>query len=93
MTKVLPKKTNVAADFLTSPEFKKSLENAALGNAGSAERVIRTRKFNDWNVLLDEDVRNRIATIGFIPWLLEEDEEDIVNIDVSTEELRGRNQN
>jgi len=93
LTRVLPKKTKVAADFLTSPEFKKSLENAALGNAVSAEKVIRTRKFNDWNVLLDDDVRNRIATIGFIPWLLEEDEIDTVNLEVSTEELRRRNQN
>lgn len=90
LTRVLPKKTKVAADFLTSPEFKKSLENAALGNTVTAERVIKTRKFNDWFVLLDDDVRNRITTIGFIPWLLEEEDGDIVNIEVSTEELRRR---
>lgn len=93
LTRVLPKKTKVAADFLTSPEFKKSLESAALGNAVSAERVIRTRKFQDWFVLLDDNVRNRIATIGFIPWLLQGDEEDIVDIEVSTDGLRRRNQN
>lgn len=91
LTKVLPKKTKTAADLLTSPAFKKSLEDAALGKKVSAEKITKTKVYSEWVDLLDGETQRNIATIGFIPWLLQDDE-DVINVNVDTAELQRRNQ-
>lgn len=59
--------------FITSPAFKKSLEDAALGNAVQAENIQRTKVFKDWLTQTTPDVKTEIAAIGFIPWLMNEE--------------------
>ena len=87
LTKVLPKKTKTAADLLTSPAFKKSLEDAALGKKVSAENITKTKIYSNWFDLLDGVTQRNIATIGFIPWLLE-DEDPRLNLTLSPVEER-----
>ncbi len=87
LTKVLPKKTQTAADLLTSPAFKKSLEDAALGKKVSAENITKTKIYSNWFDLLDGVTQRNIATIGFIPWLLEE-EDPRLNLTLSPVEER-----
>jgi len=91
LKRTLPKRTEISADLLTSPEFKRSLEDAALGKSVSAENITKTQKFKKWFNLQNPPDQKQIATIGFIPWLLQDEEPEIV-IEVSTEELRRRNQ-
>ena len=87
LTKVLPKKTQTAADLLTSPAFKKSLEDAALGKKVSAENITKTKIYSNWFDLLDGVTQRNIATIGFIPWLLE-DEDPRLSLTLSPVEER-----
>ena len=90
LKRTLAPKTKTAAEFLTSAEFKISLENAALGKAVSAENITKTQKFKRWFKQQEIPTQKQIAAIGFIPWLLQ-DEDEAVDIEVSTEELRRRN--
>jgi len=83
-------KTKAIDDFLTSPAFKQSLENAALGNEVVAEAITKTRVFKNWLTAQPPAIKGEIAAIGFIPWVT--GELDFVNVDVSTEELRRRTQ-
>jgi len=61
--------TDKAIDLLTSPAFKQSLEDAALGNRVRAERIQRTKAFKDWLTAQPPDIKTEIAAIGFIPWV------------------------
>ena len=81
--RVLPKKTEIAADFLTSPGFKKSLEDAALGKKVSAEGIINNKKFNAWFNIQDAPTQKQIAAIGFIPWLLSEETDPRLSLTLS----------
>ena len=66
--------TKKAIDFLTSPEFIKSLQDASKGNAVSAERIQRTKRFKEWLTAQPPDIKTEIAAIGFIPWLTQDNE-------------------
>jgi len=86
----LPPKTEIANELLSSPAFRKSVEDAALGKAVSAEKITDSKVFKDWQKFQSPPDQKQIAAIGFIPWLLQEEEDDVVDIEVSTEELRRR---
>jgi len=88
LKKTLPKKTEMGADLLTSPAFKKSLEDAALGKAVSAENITKTPAFKRWFTLEDPPTQNQIAAIGFIPWLLDETDPRL-NLTLSPAEEAG----
>lgn len=66
--------TKKAIDFLTSPAFIRSLEDAALGNRVSAEKITNTKVFKNWLTAQSPDIKTEIAAIGFIPWLVGERE-------------------
>jgi hypothetical protein len=68
--------TKKAIDFLTSPEFIKSLQDASRGNAVTAERINRTKVFKDWVNAKPPEIKTEIATIGFIPWLTQDINEE-----------------
>lgn len=67
-------KVNRAIEFLSSPEFKKSIEAAALGRDAIADAVETTSKFKNWLTAQPPAIKGEIAAIGFIPWLTGEDE-------------------
>ena len=64
--------TKKAIDLLTSPAFKASLENAALGNQVVADAITKTKVFKNWLTAQSPDIRTEIAAIGFIPWLTQD---------------------
>lgn len=64
--------TKKAIDLLTSPAFKASLENAALGNQVVAEGITKTRVFKKWLTAQPPEIKLEIAAIGFIPWLTQD---------------------
>lgn len=67
--------TRKAIDFLTSPEFIKSLQDASKGNAVTAERIQRTKVFKEWLTAQPPEIKTEIAAIGFIPWLTQGEDE------------------
>jgi len=64
--------TKKAIDFLTSPAFIKSLQDAAVGNSVSAERITNTKVFKNWITAQRPEIKTEIAAIGFIPWLTQQ---------------------
>jgi len=62
--------------FLTSPQLKKSLEDAALDKPVQAEKVQRTKVFQDWLTQQPPDIQAEITAIGFIPWLTQRDTQE-----------------
>jgi len=87
LKKIVPPKTQRASDLLTSPAFRKSLEDAALGRAVAAENITRTRTFREWFKDQTLPDQKQIAAIGFVPWLLSEEEVDRrLNLELSLAE-------
>lgn len=68
-------KVTRAIEFLSSPEFKKSIEAAALGKDIIADAVEKTSKFKNWLSAQPPDIKGEIAAIGFIPWLTQDQSE------------------
>jgi len=84
---VIPPKTKRASDLLTSPAFRKSLEDAALGKSVQAEKIINTKTFKNWFKDQTFPDQKQIAAIGFVPWLLSEEEGDPrLNVELSLAE-------
>ena len=64
------KKATAEADtLLTSPAFKKSIEDAAAGKPGGGEGIKKTAVFKRWLTAQRPDIKREIAAIGFIPFL------------------------
>jgi len=61
--------TQVADELLTSPVFKKSIEDAASGKPGAGEGIQTTGVFKRWLTAQRPNVKAEIAAIGFIPFL------------------------
>lgn len=68
-------KVTRAIEFLSSSEFKKSIEAAALGRDAIADAVEKTSKFKNWLTAQPPDIRGEITAIGFIPWLTKDQPE------------------
>lgn len=64
------KKATAEADaLLTSPVFKKAIEDAAAGKPGAGEGIKQTGVFKRWLTAQPPNIRAEIAAIGFISYL------------------------
>ena len=68
------KRTN---ELLTSRGFKQSLEDYAAGKTGKAEQITRTQAFKNWITAQPPDIKNEIATVGFVQFLLSNDDAEM----------------
>ncbi len=59
-----------AADaLLTSPAFKKSIEDAGQGSLNKSQEITKTAVFKKWLTNQPPDIQAEVAAIGFIPFL------------------------
>jgi hypothetical protein len=74
------KPASEAADaFITSEKFSKAIKEAAEGNVKSANEMIKkSPKFKNWVKFANKGDAEAIATVGFIPWLTGQTEEENV---------------
>lgn len=77
LTKGKTPAVTAADDFLTSPAFRKTIDKSLNGDVpGANAAVVKDPKFRKWVGTLDADTVQRISTLGFIGWLVAEDEEE-----------------
>lgn len=66
--------TQAADTFITSPAFKSAINAAATGDTVTAENILRkSSAFNRWVSFAPKTDAANIATIGFIPWVIGQD--------------------
>jgi hypothetical protein len=58
--------------LLTSPGFKRSVQDALDGNMGISNSFMNTKVFKNWLKGKPKDARDTILAIGFVPWLLDD---------------------
>lgn len=65
----------VAADeLLVSPEFTRAINKAVEGDVSTANQIVENSSaFKKWRDLINEDKAQTIARIGFVNWLIEEE--------------------
>jgi hypothetical protein len=60
-----------AADaFLTSPKFKRAIEDALTGDVEKSNVIMKSQVFKNWVKQQPPDIKKEIAAIGLVPWLV-----------------------
>lgn len=59
--------------LLTSPRFRKSIQDALEGNMGLSNSFTKTPVFKNWLKTQGQGVKDAIVAVGFVPWLLGDD--------------------
>jgi len=56
--------------LLTSPGFKKAVQDALEGNIGTSNSFMNRQVFKNWLRVQPNDVKTAVGAIGFVPWML-----------------------
>jgi len=74
-------------ELLASDEFNAAVRNAAAGRLDVAERLLQqSKKWEAWKQVIDRASAAEIATIGAIPWLLKQEDEEPISIEQPPEQ-------
>jgi len=70
-------KTAAAENLLTSKKFADAIDEAAKGNIGNAQKILdKSRQYKDWLAQQPTETTQKIAAVGFVPWVTDQGEED-----------------
>lgn len=73
LRKIPASKVQAGDALLTSPRFKRSVQDALEGNIGLSNAFMKTQVFKNWLRVQPKDVKTAAGAIGFVPWLLGDD--------------------
>lgn len=59
--------------LLSSPGFKRSIQDALEGNMGKSNTFTEKAVFKNWLKVQNQDVKDAILAVGFVPWLVGND--------------------